>query len=127
FSPGPTPGSFAPHLGGAAHFNIQEGSGNDTVSFKSINQDHTIELSGLFDVNILGGSGKDTNRVDFGGAGFTDDDPFQLRATNRTFRLRVDGGSGDETTKVNLANAATATFAFDVALLGGTGKNDITF
>ena len=115
------------HLGGAAHFNIQVGSGNDSISFKSINQSHTIELSGLLDINILGGSGKDTIRTDFGGAGFTDDDPFELRATNRDFRLHVAGGPGDETTKVNLANASTATFAYDVAIQGGSRMNDITF
>jgi hypothetical protein len=127
FSPGPTPGTFAPHSGGAAHFNVLAGTGSDTITFKSINQSHTIELSGLFDINILGSSGKDNVKVDFGGAGFTDDDPFELAATNRIFRLRVAGGTGDDTVKVNLANAATATFAFDVAILGGSGKNDITF
>lgn len=120
-------GTTAPHSGGVAHFNIHEGSGNDTVSFKSINQDHTIELSGTFDINILGGSGKDTTKIDFGGAGFTDDDPFEVVATNRAFRLRVDGGSGADTIKVNLANAATATFDYDVAIFGGSGNNDITF
>jgi hypothetical protein len=115
------------HLGGAAHFNVQAGSGNDTISFKSIHQSHTIELSGLLDINILGGSGKDTIRTDFGGAGFTDDDPFELRATNRAFRLRIDGGTGDDLVKVNLANAPTATFDWDVAIVGGSGDNDITF
>jgi hypothetical protein len=127
FSPGPKPGTFAPHSGGAVHFNVLAGAGNDTISFQSINQDHTIELSGLFDVNILGGSGKDNIKVDFGGAGFTDDDPFELAATNRAFRLRIDGGTGNDTIKVSLANAATATFAWDVAIQGGSGKNDITF
>jgi hypothetical protein len=127
FSPGPKPGSFAPHSGGAVHFNVLAGSGKDTIDLQSINQDHTIELSGLFDINVLGGSGKDDIKVDFGGAGFTDDDPFELAATNRAFRLRVAGGSGDDTMKVNLANAATATFAWDVAILGGSGNNDITF
>jgi hypothetical protein len=120
-------GTTPPHSGGAAHFNIHGGSGNDNISFKSINQDHTIELSGLFDINLLAGSGKDTMKVDFGGAGFTDDDPFELRATNRAFRLRAVGGTGDDTIKVNLANAATATFAYDVAILGGSKRNDITF
>jgi hypothetical protein len=115
------------HLGGAAHFSVQAGSGNDTISFKSINQNHTIELSGLLDINILGGSGKDTIRTDFGGAGFTDDDPFELNATNRAFRLRIDGGTGDDLIKVNLANAPTATFDWDVAIVGGSGNNDITF
>jgi uncharacterized protein (TIGR03118 family) len=127
FSPGPTPGTFAPHSGGAAHFNVLAGSGKDAISFQSINQDHTIELSGLFDINIFGGSGKDTIRTDFGGAGFTDDDPFELAATNRAFRLRIDGGTGNDTIKVNLANAPTATFAYDVAIVGGSGTNDITF
>jgi hypothetical protein len=115
------------HLGGAAHFNVQAGSGNDSISFKSIHQSHTIELSGLLDINILGGSGKDTIRTDFGGAGFTDDDPFELNATNRAFRLRIDGGTGDDLIKVNLANAPTATFDYDVAIVGGSGDNDITF
>jgi hypothetical protein len=127
FSPGPKPGTFAPHSGGVARFNVLAGTGKDTISFGSVNQDHTIELSGLFDVNILGGSGKDNIKVDLGGAGFTDDDPFELAATNRAFRLRIDGGSGADTIKVNLANAATATFAWDVAIVGGSGSNDITF
>jgi len=128
FSRGPTPGTFAPHSGGAAHFNVLAGSGNDTISFQSINQAHTIELSGLFDINILGGSGKDNINVNFGGpGGFTDDDPFEVVATNRAFRLRIEGGSGPDTIDVNLSNAVTATFAFDVAIFGGSQHNDITF
>jgi hypothetical protein len=128
FSPGPTPGTFAPHSGGAVHFNVLAGSGKDNISFQSINQGHTIELSGLFDIHITGGSGKDNINVDFGGpGGFTDDDPFELAATNRAFRLRIDGGTGDDTIKVNLSNAVTATFAYDIAIQGGTGNNHITF
>jgi hypothetical protein len=116
------------HLGGAAHFNIRGGSGNDNISFASINQAHTIELSGLLDINIAAGAGKDNINVDLGGpGGFTDDDPFELRATNRALRLRVDGGSGPDTIAVNLANAVTATFAYDVAIFGGSKSNDITF
>jgi hypothetical protein len=116
------------HLGGAAHFNINGGSGNDTITFQSINQAHTIELSGLFDINVHGGTGKDQIKIDFGGpGGFTDDDPFELRATNRAFRLRVNGGSGDDTIAVNLSNAQTATFAYDVAIHGGRKRNHITF
>jgi hypothetical protein len=120
-------GTTAPHSGGAAHFNIQGGSGNDTIVFQAINQDHTIELSGLFDINIQAGAGKDIIKTDFGGAGFTDDDPFEKVATNRKFRLRIDGGQGDDTINVNLASAATSTFDFDVAIVGGSGTNDITF
>jgi TolB-like protein len=127
FSPGPTPGTFVPHSGGAVHMNILAGSGKDAIDLHSINQNHTTELSGLFDINILGGSRADTIKVDFGGTGFTDDDPFELFATNRAFRLRIDGGTGDDSIKVNLANAATATFAWDVAIQGGEGHNDITF
>jgi len=127
FSPGPTPGTFAPHSGGAVHFDVQAGAGNDTISFASINQTHTIELSGLFDINILGGSGKDAITTNFGGAGFSDDDPFEVVATNRAFRLRIDGGTGSDTIKVNLANATTATFAWDVAILAGSGKSNTTF
>jgi hypothetical protein len=128
FSPGPTPGTFAPHSGGVARFNVLAGSGKDTIDFHSINQAHTIELSGLFDINVLGGSGKDNINVNFGGpGGFTDDDPFELAATNRAFRLRIDGGEGDDTIKVNLSNAVTTTFAYDVAIQGGSGTNHITF
>jgi hypothetical protein len=115
------------HSGGAAHFDILAGNGNDTISFQTINSSHTLELSGLLDIHMQGGSGKDKMVADFGGAGFTDDDPFELRATNRGFRLRIDGGTGDDIIKVNLANAATATFAWDVAIQGGSGVNDITF
>jgi hypothetical protein len=121
-------GTTAPHSGGAAHFNVTAGTGRDTIAFQSINQADTIELSGLFDINILGGSGKDNINVNFGGpGGFTDDDPFELAATNREFRLRIDGGTGDDTIKVNLSNAVTATFAYDVAIQGGSGNNAITF
>jgi hypothetical protein len=120
-------GTTPPHSGGAAHFNILGGHGNDSVTFASINQDHTTELSGLFDTNIIGGAGSIRTKVDFGGTGFTDDDPFEIAATNREFRLRAFGGDGNDTTKVNLANAATATFAYDVAIQGGGGNNDITF
>jgi hypothetical protein len=104
------------------------GSGNDNISFASINQSHTIELSGLLDINIKAGAGKDNINVDLGGpGGFTDDDPFELRATNRAFRMRIDGGTGPDTIDVNLSNAKTATFAYDVQIQGGSKTNDITF
>jgi hypothetical protein len=128
FSPGPTPGTFAPHSGGTARFNVLAGTGKDTIDFQSINQAHTIELSGLFDINVLGGSSMDNIKVDFGGpGGFTDDDPFEVVATNRAFQLHIDGGTGNDTIQVNLSNATTATFAYDVAIQGGSGTNHITF
>src|SRR5262249_16272221 len=105
------------HSGGAAHFNVHPGSGNDIISFATINQSNTIELAGLLDINIQGGAGKDNINVDFGGTGgFIDDDDFESRATNRLFRLRVDGGSGADSINVNLANASPATFAYDIAI-----------
>jgi hypothetical protein len=114
--------------GGAAHFNVQAGGGKDAISFASIHQNQAIELGGTFDVNILGGSGKDSIRTDFGGAGFTDDPSAVAEGvTNRAFRLRIDGGSGDDLVKVNLANSPTATLDYDVAIVGGSGNNDITF
>jgi hypothetical protein len=114
--------------GGAAHFTVQAGGGNDAISLASLHQDQAIELGGLLDLNILGGSGKDSIRTDFGGAGFTDDaSAVAAGVTNRAFRLRIDGGSGDDLVKVNLANSATATFDYDVAIMGGSGDNDITF
>src|SRR5262249_41074684 len=111
----------------AAHITVQATRGNDAVAFRSTNQNHAIELSGLLDLNILGGSGKDNVKVDLGGAGFTDGSAAARAATNRGFRLRLLGGSGDMTARVNLANSPTATFDDDVALLGGSGANDITF
>jgi len=114
--------------GGAAHFNVQAGSGNDAISFASIHQNQAIELGGMLDINILGGSGTDRIRTDFGGAGFTDDPSAVAEGvTNRAFRMRIDGGSGDDLVKVNLANSPTATFDWDVAIVGGSGNNDITF
>ena len=115
------------HQGGAGHFDVRAGSGNDTISFASINQTNTIELTGLFDIDVQGGAGKDNINVNFGGAGFADDDLPEQRATNRAFRLRVDGGSGRDTIKVNLANAAQASFAWDVAIQAGSGKSNTTF
>ena len=41
--------------------------------------------------------------------------------------LTVGAGAGDDQVKVNLSNAATATFAYDVAIQGGSKTNDITF
>src|SRR5262249_35236616 len=113
--------------GGAAHVSVEAGSGDDAISFRSLNQSHAIELSGLLDVDILAGSGEDNIKVDLGGAGFTDGVAAARAATNRGFRLRLLGGSGDMTAKVNLANSATATFDYDVAILGGSGAKDITF
>src|SRR5262249_39692948 len=112
---------------GAAHFNVQAGRGNDVVSFKSINQNRAMELSGLLDVNVVGSSGSDNVKVDLGGSGFTDGSAAARAATNRGFRLRLLGGSGDMTAKVNLANSPSATFDYDVAILGGSGSDDITF
>jgi hypothetical protein len=121
-------GATPPHSGGAAHFLVRGGSGNDNISFASINQASTTELSGTLDINVVAGAGKDKINVDFGGTGgFTDDDPFELAATNRMFRLRIDGGTGADTINVNLANAPTSTFAWDVAIVGGSEHNDITF
>jgi hypothetical protein len=118
----------AGHAGGAAHFTVHGGTGNDNISFQSINQAHTIELSGLLDINAIAGTGNDKINIDFGGpGGFTDDDPFELLAANREFRARVIGGSGNDQISMNLSNANTATFAYDVAILGGTGKDNILF
>jgi hypothetical protein len=58
--------------GGAAQSNVQAVLGDDATPFKSINQHHAIELPGLFDVNVRGGSGTDTVKFDLGGSGFTD-------------------------------------------------------
>jgi uncharacterized protein (TIGR03118 family) len=113
--------------GGAAHFNVRAGRGNDAISFKTINQARAMELSGLLDVNFFAGSGKDNIKVDLGGAGLTDGSAAARAATNRALRLRVAGGSGDMTTKVSLANSTTATFDEDVVIQGSQGTNDITF
>jgi hypothetical protein len=56
-----------------------------------------------------------------------DDDAFEDVATNRQFRLRIDGGSGPDTINVNLANGAPAKFGYDIAIRGGSSANDITF
>jgi hypothetical protein len=114
--------------GGAAHFNVLTGAGNDKISFASIHQNQAIVLGGNLDINIVGGSGTDSIRTDFGGAGFTDDPAAVAKGvTNRAFRMRIDGGSGDDMVKVNLANSPTATLDYDVAILGGSGNNDIMF
>src|SRR5262249_1585992 len=111
--------------GGVANFTVQAGPGKDSISFKSVHQNNPPALSGQLGINILGGSGKDSIKIDLGGAGFTDS--AIETATNRAFRLRFEGGSGDDTVKVNLANSPTASFDYDVALFGGSGDNDFTF
>jgi hypothetical protein len=121
-------GTTPPHSGGEALFNVRGGSGNDNITFQSINQAHTIELSGLFNINATAGSGNDKINVNFGGTGgFTDDDPFEKVATNRDFLLRVNGGAGHDQIGVSVTDAATATFANDIAIQGGTGTNNILF
>ncbi|PWT86623.1 MAG: TIGR03118 family protein, partial [Proteobacteria bacterium] len=112
-------------FGGAANFAIEAGRGNDLISFMSINQDTSIELSGLLSLNILGGSGRDNVRIDLGGTGLSDS-PTEI-VNNRAMRLRIDGGSGNDTLNVNLANSPLASFDWDVALFGGSGRNNITF
>jgi uncharacterized protein (TIGR03118 family) len=113
--------------GGVANFTVQGGQGNNSISFKSINQDHAIALVGLLAIDVLGGAGNDSVRIDLGGAGFTEN-PFGPQPVGaKAFRLRFDGGSGDDTLNVNLANAPRAILDYDVALFGGSGKNAITF
>jgi hypothetical protein len=73
-------------------------------------------------------AGKDHINVDFGGrAGFSDDDPFELAATKKAFRLRVDGRLGPDMIDEYLSNSATATFACCVAIQGGSRRSDIIF
>jgi hypothetical protein len=52
---------------------------------------------------------------------------LEVVATNRAFRLHIDGGSGSDTIKVNLSNAVRATFAWDVSILAGSGQSSTTF
>src|SRR5262249_20900815 len=93
-----------------------------------------IELTGLLDIDLRGGGGKDAIAIDFGGAGgFTndDDDPLEANAQNRSFRLRIDGGDGADVIGVNLSNTREAdvgaTFSYDVAIEGGAGNDTIMF
>jgi hypothetical protein len=126
--------------GGVLNLDVQRGSGNDTVDVRSINQNaHTIELSGLFSINVHGGTGNNnTTTVDFGGKGFSDDNPNEVaQSTNREFRLRIDGGTGNNNINAIVANAAMgtptpdivpgATFNNDIEIVGGGGSNNITF
>jgi|GEM_PF-4746323 len=122
-----------PFTGGAAHFSVDGGAGNDALSMKSINQEHTIELTGLFDIQMRGGSGRDLVNVDFGGPGgfANDDEEFEQQARNRSFRLRIDGGDGSDAILVDLANTSDpdlgATFSYDIAIQGGAGTDVISF
>src|SRR5262249_51371314 len=95
--------------GGVAHFTVEGGRGNDSISLRSINQNQAIELSGLLSINVLGDAGNDNVRIDLGGAGFTD---AESTAATRAFRLRLDGGSGNDTVSVNLANSQAASFDY---------------
>src|SRR5262249_29392123 len=112
--------------GWAPRFNVQGGRGQDSISVSRTPPGPPPRPEGFLRPQTPGGSGKDTIRTDFGEAGFTDGGPG-VPATSRAFRMRIVGGSGDEMTSVNLANAPTATFGWDVAILGGDGENDITF
>src|SRR5262249_42147690 len=113
--------------GGGANFTVLGRRRNDSISFKSINANHPIELSGQFGINILSGPGKDNIKVDFAGMGFTDGDRTGLLATNRALRLRVDGDDGDDTITVDLTNTPAATFDYDVGIVGGSRNSHITF
>ncbi len=122
-----------PFTGGAAHFTVDGGAGNDLLTMGSINQEHTIELTGLFDINLQGGQGRDTISVDFGGPGgfSNDEEEFEQLARNRSFRLRADGGGDSDTLLVNVSNTSNedlgATFSYDVALRGGAGSDLMVF
>jgi hypothetical protein len=123
----------SPFTGGAIHFTVDAGAGNDLLNMASIHQGHTIELTGLFDINLQGSQGRDTISVDFGGPGgfANDDEEFEQLAQNRSFRLRVDGGGDSDAIIATLANTSDAdlgaTFSYDVALRGGAGSDLMVF
>lgn len=111
--------------GGAALLDVDGGQGNDQISVTRDGSVGPAFLDGLFTLLLAGGEGNDTINVDFGAP-----DYFQTfnspTAQDRGLRLRASGGAGNDSLNVQVANDNSATFFYDLQLLGGTGNDNVT-
>jgi hypothetical protein len=117
-------GSYGPGFqitgaGAQASIDVGGGVGNDTINFTGTGAGATI--AGLLDVNLHGDAGNDfINDVANG--------PSSLVLTAPgNYRLRIDGGDGNDTIGVNLSNTAASTGNYDIAINGGNGADSVGF
>ena len=104
-----------------AAFAVRGGAGNDTLSAAQIGAAGTIRIDpdALLSIDLDGGLGNDTLVTDFGAA-----DTFELLGA---VRVRMDGGLGNDGLTALLANTATTTGEYDVAIRGGAGTDTTAF
>jgi len=106
--------------GGEARFQIDGDNGGDTITFTrngTVGGPATLN-AGLLAIGVNGGSGSDKITVDLGGGGFV---------TTGTYRLRLDGMSGNDTIVAASDFGAGSTPVIDVLIHGGTGADLIDF
>ncbi len=97
----------------AVRFLVQGGKGADTLGFHA--DTTSIDAGAKLDVNLRGGKGNDTIKVDYAG---------QL---NGEFALNTFGGKGDDTITANITLNKGSTGEFRGRMRGGPGADTLTF
>jgi hypothetical protein len=110
---------------GEAHFDVNGGGGANTmtVARNGTTGGSLVALSGFVEMRFKGGTGPDTIMVDV-------DDLFEFGNSigyPGTFRVRADGGGGNDTINVTATTGALAQAGaqHDVVITGGVGNDKI--
>ena len=100
---------------------VRGGAGDDSIGVQGVGATGTIKIDtdGLLDLDLKGGAGNDTVGVNLGKA-----DALEIVGG---VRVRIDGGTGNDTLSCVLANNANTTGYYDVAILGSAGSDSAVF
>ena len=100
---------------------VKGGAGNDSLSVNGVAGAGTIRLDpdSRLEIDLQGGLGIDTIKVDL-----SKTDGLEILGA---LRMRIDGGLGNDVLTAMLANNATTTGNYDLAVLGGQGDDLVTF
>jgi len=97
----------------AVRFLVNGNKGDDTFGFHAANT--MIDATSKLDLNLHGGTGKDTINVDYAGQ------------VNGKLRLSAWGGPGNDTIDASVTLNSGSTGAFQGRMWGGPGHDDLTF
>lgn len=115
--PAPSPAPIPPPPGDPAFPVVGDPVFLDPVS---VDAHLTAWIAGLWDVLLNGDRGNDAIHADLSGRYEGD---FELSGR---FRLRADGGAGNDVMTFDLSNTNTSDGDYDIIVLGSGGNDDIT-
>jgi|GEM_PF-3280667 len=100
---------------------VKGGAGNDTLSVKGVGASGTIRLDpdAHLAIDLQGGLGNDILAADL-----SKTDGLEVIGT---LRVRLDGGLGNDILATMIANNASSTGNYDIAVLGGAGNDQVNF